>query len=88
MQMIGPEAQAVMTWAGLMAAIEAGHRLPRAEIADLLLYRGPDVLLDRAAWITGLGSLVKVGTITAGNAGKDPSSTVGEGCHVFSTKRA
>ena len=67
-EFIGKEAEAVMTWAGLTAALEAGHTLPRAEIADLFLYRGPDVLLDRAAWITGLGSLVKVGTITAGNA--------------------
>jgi ornithine cyclodeaminase len=41
--------------------------LPRAEIADLLLYRGQDVLLDRAAWITGLGSLVKVATVVPGN---------------------
>jgi ornithine cyclodeaminase len=68
MQMIGKEAEAVMTWAGLVAAIEAGHLLARPQIADLFLYRGPDVLLDRAAWITGLGSLVKVCTITAANA--------------------
>ncbi len=67
-EFVGKEAEAVMSWAGLTAAIEAGHLLPRAEIADLLLYRGQDVLLDRAAWITGLGSLVKVGTISAGNA--------------------
>ncbi|MEI6099099.1 MAG: ornithine cyclodeaminase [Alphaproteobacteria bacterium] len=68
MQMIGKEAEAVMTWAGLVAAIEAGHLLARPQIADLFLYRGQDVLLDRAAWITGLGSLVKVCTITAANA--------------------
>jgi ornithine cyclodeaminase len=67
---IGKEAEAVMTWAGLTAAIEAGHRLPRAEIADIFLYRGADTLLDRAAWIDGLGSLVKVGLIVPGNAAK------------------
>ena len=67
MQIVGPEAEAHLTWAGIVAALEAGHALPRAEIADLLLYRGEDVLLDRAAWITGLGSLVKIGTITPGN---------------------
>ena len=60
MQIVGPEAEAHLTWAGIVAALEAGHALPRAEIADLLLYRGEDVLLDRAAWITGLGSLVAV----------------------------
>ena len=67
MQIVGPEAEAHLTWAGIVAALEAGHALPRAEIADLLLYRGEDVLLDRAAWITGLGSLVKIVTITPGN---------------------
>ena len=67
-EMIPFEAEAHLSWAGLMAALEAGHRLPRAEIAALLLYRGDDTLLDRAAWIDGLGSLVKVGTIVPGNA--------------------
>ena len=38
-----------------MAALEAGHRLPRAEINDLFLYRDKDMLLDRAAWIDGHG---------------------------------
>lgn len=65
---IGKEAEHFLDWHGLTQALEAGHRLPRAEIADLLLYRGPDTLLDRAAWIDGLGSLVKVGLITPGNA--------------------
>ncbi|TAG21322.1 MAG: ornithine cyclodeaminase [Rhodobacterales bacterium] len=69
-QTIGKDAEAFLTWSGLTAALEAGHRLPRAEIADLLLYRGADTLLDRAAWITGLGSLVKIGTIVPGNAAR------------------
>ncbi len=68
-EMVGREAEALMTWAGLLAALEAGHRLPRAEIADLFLYRDRDVLLDRAAWIPGLGSLVKVATVFPGNVG-------------------
>jgi ornithine cyclodeaminase len=66
-EMIGREAEALLTWPGMLAALEAGHRLPRAEIADLFLYRGQDTLLDRAAWIDGLGSLVKVGSINPGN---------------------
>ena len=68
-EMVGREAEALLTWPGLLAALEAGHRLPRAEIADLFLYRDRDVLLDRAAWITGLGSLVKVATVCPGNVG-------------------
>lgn len=66
-EMIGPEAEAVLDWVGLIAALEAGHSLPRAEINDLFLYRGADVLLDRAAWIEGLGALVKVATVVPGN---------------------
>ena len=67
-EIVPQEAEAHLTWSGLMTAIEAGHRLPRAEIADLFLYRGQDTILDRAAWIDGLGSLVKVATIHPGNA--------------------
>ncbi|WP_395003150.1 ornithine cyclodeaminase family protein [Cypionkella sp.] len=66
-EIIGPEAEALLDWPGLIAALEAGHSLPRAEIDDLFLYRGPDVLLDRAAWIEGLGALVKVATVVPGN---------------------
>lgn len=65
---IGPEAEALLSWDGLTTAIEAGHRLPRAEIADIFLYRGKDTLLSRAAWIDGLGQLVKTCTIFPGNA--------------------
>ncbi len=66
-EIVPKDAEAFLSWAGLMAALEAGHRLPRAEIADLFLYRGRDTILDRAAWIDGLGSLVKVATIHPGN---------------------
>jgi ornithine cyclodeaminase len=66
-EMVGPQAEQFLDWHGLIAALEAGHRLPRAEIADLFLYRGKDTLLDRGAWIDGLGALVKVGTICPGN---------------------
>ncbi|GGE18631.1 ornithine cyclodeaminase [Gemmobacter megaterium] len=61
------EAEAHMDWIGLTEAFKAGHRLARAEIADLFLYRAKDTLLDRAAWIDGLGSAVKVATVTPGN---------------------
>lgn len=64
---IGPEAEAHLNWITLTEALEAGHRLPRAEIADIFLYRGGDTLLDRAAWIDGLGQLVKCATIFPGN---------------------
>lgn len=67
MEIVGPEAERHLTWHGLAEALEAGHRLPRAQIEDLFLRRGPDTILNRAAWIDGLGSLVKVATIHPGN---------------------
>ena len=64
------EAERLLTWAGLMDALEAGHRLPKPDIKDLFVYRGADTLLDRAAWIDGLGALVKVATVVPGNTGR------------------
>ncbi|MFN4204334.1 MAG: ornithine cyclodeaminase family protein [Tabrizicola sp.] len=69
-EIVPREAEAYLTWPGLLAAFEAGHRMPRAEIRDMFLYRGQDTLLDRAAWIDGLGALVKVATIFPGNAAR------------------
>lgn len=68
---IGKEAEALLSWDGLLAALTAGHRLPRAEIKDLFLYRGADTVLNRAAWIDGLAQLVKVATIFPGNAAQN-----------------
>lgn len=62
------DAEALLTWPGLLEAFEAGHRLPKPDIKDLFVYRGSDTLLDRAAWIDGLGALVKVATVVPGNA--------------------
>ncbi len=61
------QGEAHLDWLGLCAAFEAGHRLPKAEIADTLLYRGRDTLLNRAAWIDGMGLAVKSATIFPGN---------------------
>ena len=62
------DAEALLTWPGLLEAFEAGHRLPKPDIKDLFVYRGPDTVLDRATWIDGLGALVKVATVIPGNA--------------------
>lgn len=61
------EAEAKMDWLGLTRAFREGHRLPKAEIADNFLYRRDDTLLNRAAWIDGLGLAVKSATIFPGN---------------------
>jgi ornithine cyclodeaminase len=64
------EGEAQLDWLGLTDAIAAGHDLSKAEIADSFLYRGEDTLLNRAAWIDGLGLAVKSATIFPGNAAK------------------
>lgn len=80
---IGPEANALLSWDGLTDALRAGHALPSAEIDDTLLYRGDDTLLSRSAWIDGMGVLVKSATIFPGNAawGK---ATVNGGVTLYS----
>lgn len=64
------EGEAALDWLGVARAIEAGHRLSRAQTEDVLIRRGPDTLLNRSAWIEGLGIAVKVCTIFPGNAAK------------------
>ncbi|TNF18484.1 MAG: ornithine cyclodeaminase [Rhodobacteraceae bacterium] len=65
------EGEAVLDWIGLTEALASGHRRPKAEIGDTFLRRGADTLLNRAAWIDGLGALVKTATIHPGNAARD-----------------
>ena len=60
-------AEPLLDWAALGRAFAEGHGRPRAEIADSFLYRDPDTMLSRAAWIDGMGSLVKTATIFPGN---------------------
>lgn len=70
MKIIGPEAEAYLSWQGVTEAIAAGHTLPRAEIADSFLHRGADTMLSRAAWIDGLGALVKTAMVLPGRQDK------------------
>lgn len=69
-EIVPKEAEDLLTWKGLLQAFEDGHRMPRAQIKDMFLFREKDTLLDRAAWIDGLGALVKVATIFPGNAAR------------------
>lgn len=58
----------LLDWIALSDALAAGHTLPKAEIGDTFLYRDPDTLLSRAAWIDGMGMAVKSATIFPGNS--------------------
>ncbi|MEQ9257531.1 MAG: ornithine cyclodeaminase [Roseovarius sp.] len=66
------EGEANLDWMALCEAFRAGHERPKAEIGDTFLYRDPDTLLSRAAWIDGMGLAVKSATVFPGNpkAGK------------------
>jgi ornithine cyclodeaminase len=69
-EIVPKDAEALLTWQGLLAALEAGHKLPLSDIKDMFLYRDKDTILNRGAWIDGLGALVKAATIFPGNAAK------------------
>ena len=62
--------ETLLTWQGLLQALEAGHKLPLSDIKDMFLYRDGDTILNRGAWIDGLGALVKAATIFPGNAAR------------------
>ncbi|WP_323036129.1 ornithine cyclodeaminase [Pararhodobacter sp.] len=73
----------LLNWLDLADALADGHRLPPAQIEDVLMSRGDDRLLSRAAWIDGLGLGVKSVTIFAGNAARGLPSVQGA-MQVFS----
>ncbi|RYH01980.1 ornithine cyclodeaminase [Salipiger sp. IMCC34102] len=66
-RIIGREVEPRLDWIALTDALAAGHDLPRAEIEDVFLYQGNRTLLNRSAWIAGLGLLVKAATVFPDN---------------------
>ena len=70
-------AEASLDWIAVGDAIAAGHELPRAEVRDVILRRGEDTMLNRSAWIEGLGLAVKVATVFPGNAAAGKPSVGG-----------
>ena len=80
---IGPEAEAKLDWLDLTDALEAGHKRPEADVGDTFLYRDKDTLLSRAAWIDGMGMLVKTATIFPGNAERG-APTINGGVSLYS----
>ncbi len=63
----------MLSWKGVCDALAAGHRMDRADIDDILFRQGEDTMLNRAAWIKGLGIGVKTATIFPGNARRTPA---------------
>ena len=57
----------LLDWLDLTDAMAAGHDLSKADVADVFLYAGDNTLLNRSAWIAGMGLAVKCATIFPGN---------------------
>lgn len=64
------EGQANLDWLGLTDALAAGHALPAGTIEDVFLYQDENTLLNRSAWIKGMGIAVKAATVFPGNSAK------------------
>ncbi len=76
-------AETALDWIGLTRALGKGHAAGAAKITDSFLYRGEDTLLNRAAWIDGLGLAVKTATIFPQNA-QENKPTVNGGLCLYS----
>lgn len=61
------EVDPLLDWLPLTEALAEGHRLPPAQIRDVLMSRGDNRLLSRSAWIAGLGLGVKSVSVFPGN---------------------
>ncbi|MGD9917784.1 MAG: ornithine cyclodeaminase family protein [Paenirhodobacter sp.] len=68
---------ALLSWAGVIAALRHGHRCPPPQQGDILLGGAQGQLLTRAAHIEGLGFAVKADSIFPGNARFDRPSVQG-----------
>jgi ornithine cyclodeaminase/alanine dehydrogenase-like protein (mu-crystallin family) len=66
------EADGLLSWTLVADAIAAGHRLPAPEVGDMLLSQEGRSLLNRAAWIPGLGIALKSVTVYPENPSSDP----------------
>ncbi|CAM4056297.1 ornithine cyclodeaminase family protein [Palleronia rufa] len=77
MKRIGADIAPRLDWRGAVAALESGHRRPRAEIGDLFLGPPEATSLTRAARIEGLGVGVKSVTVHPGNPSRGLPSVQG-----------
>ncbi|MCW1950054.1 MAG: ornithine cyclodeaminase [Octadecabacter sp.] len=61
------EGQNGLDWIALTDALALGHERPKANVEDVFMYRGKETLLNRSAWIDGMGLAVKCATIFPDN---------------------
>ncbi|MFB1025413.1 MAG: NAD(P)-binding domain-containing protein, partial [Octadecabacter sp.] len=61
------DGQIGLDWLALTDALSDGHSRAKAKVEDVFLYRGGDTLLNRSAWIDGMGLAIKCATIFPAN---------------------
>ncbi len=61
------DGQIGLDWLALTDALADGHARPKAQVEDVFMYRGKETLLNRSAWIDGMGLAVKCATIFPDN---------------------
>lgn len=61
-----------LTWTAIANALEAGHRFEKAQVGDLLLRDEDRALLNRGAWIKGLGLALKSMSVFPENNDRTP----------------
>ena len=81
------EADPLLSWNSIADALHAGHQLPRPDIGDLLLQSEPNALLNRGAWIPGLGMALKSMSVFPQNVSASPAlPTIQGGVLLFNDK--
>ena len=61
------DGQIGLDWLALTDALADGHSRAKAKVEDVFMYRGGDTLLNRSAWIDGMGLTIKCATIFPAN---------------------
>ena len=77
------EADELLDWIALTDALAAGHDLPKASVEDVFLYIDNNTLLNRSAWIKGMGLAVKCATLFPDNR-KSGKAMIGGAVNMFS----
>ena len=77
------EADELLDWIALTDALAAGHDLPKALVEDVFLYSDNNTLLNRSAWIKGMGLAVKCATLFPDNR-KSGKAMIGGAVNMFS----
>jgi len=74
---------AQLTWPDVVDALDAGHGRDRAHLNDLLLQPNRNSLLNRAAWVPGLGFGMKTASIFPDNPSRTAPMPTVQGIFVL-----